>query len=160
MGDSFSSFYQVGSRLPSTTMHPSMLLLCVGLSAAAIVRREAEAEAEPGYGSAPEADPVADPVYGVVVHSVPVKKVTPPVCSTVPEKECVKVPVSTPRKVARTLCDDVVDVTTIEDCHETVTKTCHRSHTSSHSAVVGHETKVVATAVEVPTVPLGAAYHA
>merc|ERR1712098_851941 len=144
-------------------------------------KREAEAEAEA------EADPEADPYYGnygrrgyggygrygryggyghgyVVAHAAPVKAVVaPPVCSSVPEKKCVDVPVSTPRKVARTVCDTVVDVTTIEDCHETVTKTCQQSHTktSSHSAVVGHETEVVATAVPVATAAVhpGAAYH-
>merc|ERR1711955_47607 len=144
-------------------------------------KREAEAEPEA------EADSEADPYYGnygrrgyggygrygryggyghghVVAHAAPVKAVVaPPVCSSVPEKKCVNVPVSTPRKVARTVCDTVVDVTTIEDCHETVTKTCQQSHTktSSHSAVVGHETKVVATAVPVATAVVhpGAAYH-
>merc|ERR1712105_252460 len=107
-------------------------------------KREAEAEAE------------ADPAYryaapAPVVHAEPAHQVvTPPVCNSVPEKKCASHPVSTPRKVARTVCDTVVDVTTIQDCHETVTKTCQQSHTSnsSHSAVVGHETKVVATAVD------------
>jgi len=126
----------------------------------AIKRRGAEAEAE----ADPEAEAVGYKLVPVAAPAVPVKPVpTPPVCSSVPEKKCVNVPVSTPRKVARTVCDTVVDVTTIEDCHETVTKTCQQSHTktSSHSAVVGHETKVVATAVPVATAAVhpGAAYH-
>jgi len=123
---------------------------------------EAEAEAEPGYGyrhGAPirrvHAHVKGHPAPyhaapAVVAESVPAQVITPPVCNSVPEKKCAKHPVSTPRKVARTVCDTVVDVTTIEDCHETVTKTCQQSSTShsSHSAVVGHETKVVATGVD------------
>jgi len=155
----------VEAGVPKALPHPAPV------HAHAYGKREAEAEPEA------EADPEADPYYGnygrrgyggyghghVVAHVAPVKAVVaPPVCDSVPEKKCVDVPVSTPRKVARTVCDTVVDVTTIEDCHETVTKTCQQSHTktSSHSAVVGHETKVVATAVPVATaVHQGAAYH-
>jgi len=127
-----------------------------------IKRRGAEAEAK--AEADPEAEAVGYKLVPVAAPAVPVKPVpTPPVCNSVPEKKCVDVPVSTPRKVARTVCDTVVDVTTIEDCHETVTKTCQQSHTktSSHSAVVGHETKVVATAVPVATAAVhpGAAYH-
>merc|ERR1719221_2394173 len=91
--------------------------------------------------------PVPAPVHAA--HSP--KKVSPPVCESVPVKTCNKVPVTTPRKVPRTVCDTVVDVTTIEDCTETVTKHCSQTSTShhSHSAVVGHETKVVAVGEEV-----------
>merc|ERR1711915_19306 len=41
----------------------------------------------------------------------------------------------------------IVDVTTIEDCVETVTKHCTSSstHQSAHSAVVGHDSQVVAS---------------
>merc|ERR1712126_613862 len=122
-------------------------------------KREAEAEAEPGYRHgapirrvhAHVHRPAAYAAPAVVAEPAPAHQVvTPPVCNSVPEKKCAKHPVSTPRKVARTVCDTVVDVTTIEDCHETVTKTCQQSSTShsSHSAVVGHETKVVATGVD------------
>ena len=132
-------------------------------------KREAEADAE----AQPLADASADPYYShghgyrrgfhgyghlahakvhpAPVHPVPVhaahspKKISPPVCESVPVKTCNRVPVSTPRKVPRTVCDTVVDITTIEDCHETVTKHCSQTSTShhSHSAVVGHETKVL-----------------
>ena len=72
-----------------------------------------------------------------------------------------QVPVSTPRKVARTVCKTVVDITTIEDCQvdiytarylisnnictqETVTTECTQTSTkvAHSSAVVGHDTKV------------------
>lgn len=114
-------------------------------------KREAEAEpeadAEPGYGYG-RGYAVAAPV---AVHSAPAQSVSAPVCNSVPVKQCNKVPVSTPRKVARVVCDTIVDITTIEDCHETVTKTCQQTSTShsSHSAVVGHDSKVIAQAVEV-----------
>ena len=57
-------------------------------------------------------------------------------------------PTSTPRKVARTVCDTVVDVTTIEDCVETVTKHCQHtsSSTSSNSKVVAKESTVLGIA--------------
>ena len=60
--------------------------------------------------------PDAEPVYGATapVSSVPTKTVSPPVCTSTPVKTCNRVPVSTPRKVARTVCNTVVDVTTIE----------------------------------------------
>merc|ERR1712105_278342 len=103
------------------------------------------------YVSPVPVSPVAAPLVShTPVVSHPTKTVNPPVCNSTPVKTCDRVPVSTPRKVSRTVCDTVVDVTTIQDCHETVTKHCQQSHTShsSHSAVVGHETKVVATAVD------------
>merc|ERR1712098_367815 len=129
------------------------LLLCAGLSAAHVTKREAEADAE------------ADPSYGHAAYA------TAPQCTLTPVKECNprqvekprkvcqtvvdvhedtvvhKTPVSRPRKVARVVCDTIVDVTTIEDCVETVTKHCTSSstHQSAHSAVVGHDSKVVAS---------------
>ena len=115
-------------------------------------RREAEAEAE----AKPEAEADADAHYGAVIAPVavvaapivtphePVKSAGYPVCNSVPEKTCERIPTSTPRNVARTVCDTVVDVTTIEDCTETVTKHCQHtsSSTSTNSKVVGKETKV------------------
>merc|ERR1711942_410186 len=112
-------------------------------------KREAEAEPEAeayGYGRTVAAAPHA------VGYVAPVaEQVSAPVCNSVPEKRCNSVPHSTPRKVARTVCDTVVDITTIEDCHETVTRVCQQTSTShaSHSAVVGHDTQVVATGVDV-----------
>ena len=99
-----------------------------------------------GYGHLAHAKVHPAPVHPVPVHAAhSPKKISPPVCESVPVKTCNRVPVSTPRKVPRTVCDTVVDITTIEDCHETVTKHCSQTSTShhSHSAVVGHETKVL-----------------
>ena len=118
-------------------------------------RREAEAEAE----AKPEAEAEAEAHYGAVIgpalalvatHPVvtthePVKSAGYPVCNSVPEKTCERIPTASPRKVARTVCDTVVDVTTIEDCTETVTKHCQHtsSSTSSSSKVVGSHSKVI-----------------
>merc|ERR1712236_85476 len=254
--DRLSSFYKVGSRLSSlvSIMKFFTFLFFVGFSAAAYIKRDAEAEADPighitgGYSSAPvcnetpvreckprhienprkvcqtvydthedtvvtehceeivttqctqtsqsatqhsgvvdqhtrlvetgvpraidhrahavggasygvghhykreaDADADADASYGHAVGYVsPVaEQVSAPICNSVPERRCNKVPHSTPRKVARTVCDTVVDITTIEDCHETVTRVCQQTSTShaSHSAVVGHDTQVVAAGV-------------
>merc|ERR1712215_649364 len=96
------------------------------------------------YKREADADADADASYGHAIGYVsPVaKQVSAPVCNSVPERRCNKVPHSTPRKVARTVCDTVVDVTTIEDCHETSTSR------ASHSNVVGHDTQVVAAGVD------------
>merc|ERR1712157_464980 len=135
------------------------------------VRRRREAEAEAEAEADPEAEADADAHYGaVIVPSVavvsapvvtthePVKSAGYPVCNSVPEKTCERIPTSTPRKVARTVCDTVVDVTTIEDCTETVTKHCQHtsSSTSSSSKVVGSHSKVVTNALHAvahPAVP-------
>ena len=99
-------------------------------------KREAEAEAE----AAPEAEADAGH-YGYAAGPV---AASAPVCTSVPVKTCNKVPVSTPRKVGRTVCKTVEDITTIEDCEETITTECTQIKTqvSRHSAVVGHDTKV------------------
>merc|ERR1719483_977414 len=72
-----------------------------------------------------------------------------PVCTSVPVKTCNKVPISTPRKIAKTLCKVVTDITTIEDCQETITTQCTQTSqkVAHHSAVVGHDTKVGPSAV-------------
>merc|ERR1712212_1174090 len=90
-----------------------------------------DAEAEPGYAYA----------------SSPV--VSAPVCNSVPVKQCKDVPVSTPRKVAKTVGATHVDVTTIEDCKEVITTQCSQTSqkVATHSAVVGHDTKVGPAAV-------------
>ena len=98
-----------------------------------------------GYGkreAEPEADPEADPGYGY--GAVGPVAASAPVCESVPVKKCNKVPVSTPRKVAKTVCKTVTDITTIEDCQETVTTECTQTSTkvASHSKVVGTDTKV------------------
>jgi len=135
------------------------------------VRRRREAEAEPEAKPEPEADADADAHYGAVIAPVavvsapvvvtthePVKSAGYPVCNSVPEKTCERIPTSTPRNVARTVCDTVVDVTTIEDCTETVTKHCQHtsSSTSSSSKVIGQHSQVAASplnAVPHPAVP-------
>lgn len=130
-------------------------------------RREAEAEAE----AKPEAEAEADAHYGAVIAPVavvsapvvvtthePVKSAGYPVCNSVPVKTCDRIPTATPRNVARTVCDTVVDVTTIEDCTETVTKHCQHtsSSTSSSSKVIGAHSQVVTSALNAvahPAVP-------
>merc|ERR1712106_611986 len=67
-----------------------------------------------------------------------------PLCTSVPQKMCKQVPIETPRKVKKTLCKTVVDVTTIEDCKEVITTHCEQTSqkVAHHSAVVGHDTRV------------------
>merc|ERR1711990_7380 len=130
------------------------------------VRRRREAEAEAEAEAKPEAEAEADAHYGAVIAPValvsapvvvtthePVKSAGYPVCNSVPVKTCERIPTATPRNVARTVCDTVVDVTTIEDCTETVTKHCQHtsSSTSSSSKVVGQHSVVPA----VPTNVIG-----
>merc|ERR1711872_1179566 len=99
-----------------------------------------DAEADASYGT-------TGVIGGVIANSGPQRRVDPPVCSSQPVKNCHKTPVSRPRKVARVVCDTIVDVTTIEDCVETVTKQCTSSSTTqhAHSAVIGHDSAVVAS---------------
>merc|ERR1711874_622969 len=93
-----------------------------------------EADAEPFYG-----------VHHVSRVTVPVQTSTAPDCSSTPVKTCNKTPTTSIRKVFRTVCETVVDVTNIEDCTETVTRNCQSVTTShsSHSTVTGHELKVI-----------------
>ena len=136
--DTFSRLLQEGVPKPLIT------------NSKTYVKRSAEAEAE----AEPKAEAKADAHYGgVTVISAPVVLASPPssgypVCNSVPVKTCERVPTSTPRKVARTVCDTVVDVTTIEDCVETVTKHCQHtsSSTSSNSKVVAKESTVLGIA--------------
>jgi len=86
----------------------------------------AHAEAEPEPHA--DADAEAEHWYGhqnPLVSSPANKTVNPPECNSTTANTCHRVPVSTPRKVSRTVCETVVDVTTIQVCHKTVTKTCH-----------------------------------
>lgn len=104
--------------------------------AAGYGKREAEAEAD----AAPEAEADAGH-YGYAASPV---VAAAPVCSSVPVKKCNSVPVSTPRKIAKTVCKTVEDITTIEDCQETITTECTQTSTkvAHSSAVIGHDTKV------------------
>jgi len=96
-------------------------------------KREAEAEADPSYSE----------IHLTHHSSVPLRNVSPADCKSTPEKTCEKNPVEHTRKVFRTVCDTVVDVTNIEDCTETVTRNCVSESTSSHTSITGHERKVV-----------------
>merc|ERR1712128_412938 len=113
-----------------------------GVTHAGYGKREADAEAD--------ADADADAAYGTHGYAVasPVA-VSPPVCNSVPVTQCNKVPVDTPRKVCKTVCKTVTDITTIEDCKETITTQCtQQSVNVRHSSgVVGHDTKVGPSAV-------------
>merc|ERR1712183_515153 len=117
-----------------------------GVTHAGYGKREADAEAD-AYAD-------ADAAYGTHGYAVasPVA-VSPPVCNSVPVTQCNKVPVDTPRKVCKTVCKTIVDITTIEDCKETITTTteCRQTkvdvQTRHSSGVVGHDTKVGPSAV-------------
>merc|ERR1712179_256604 len=187
------------SPVSQTDMKFLSFLLCVSLTAAAIVRREAEPG---GYGAEPQCtvtpvkeckqrtvetlkkvcqtvvDKHEDTVVTetceeeitttcvqvsstkhhsskpapVVVHhvSAPVVKTapaqtSPPECTSTPVKTCKNTPVSTPRQVSRQVCETVVDITYVEDCTETITKSCASSSTSHSAArVTGHDLQVIA----------------
>merc|ERR1712106_512874 len=84
-------------------------------------KRDADAEAQPGYSTGPQ-------------------------CHDKKDRQCHKKPVQNSRKVPRPVCKTVVDTTYIEECEETFTTQCHTAHTQVHhsSAVVGHDSQVVA----------------
>merc|ERR1712121_325388 len=112
-----------------------------GIVKAGYGKRDADAE--------PEADADADADAGYISGYASPVVASAPVCKSVPVKTCNNVPVSTPRKVAKTVCKEVVDVKIIQDCTETVSTTCtQQSVQQSHSsAVVGTDTKVGPAAV-------------
>ena len=87
-------------------------------------KREADAEAEPGHGGGYSSGPQ---------------------CQEKVDRQCHKVPQQHERKVARPVCETVVDTTYIEECEETFTTECSQSHTQVHhsSAVVGHDSQVI-----------------
>jgi hypothetical protein len=87
-------------------------------------KREAEADAEAGH------------------HGYS----TGPQCQEHVERQCHKVPQQHERKVARPVCQTVVDTTYVEECQNTFTTECSQTHTQVHhsAAVVGHDTHVVA----------------
>merc|ERR1739838_1069278 len=66
-----------------------------------------------------------------------------------PFRTCENFPFSTPRKIAKTVCKEVVDIKIIKDCTDTVSTTCtQQSVQQSHSsAVVGADTRVGPEAV-------------
>merc|ERR1719309_619723 len=116
-----------------------VLLLCVGLSTAAMVRREAEPDAEP------QAEADAEP-FGVGYAS------SAPVCTHTPIKECTPRQVKKPRKVCQTVFDLYEDTVVTENCEEVVTTECTQiSQTSTQtSQVVDKSTSLVEAGVPKP----------
>merc|ERR1712234_25128 len=146
MGEHFSSSSRdlVGSFL--RTLQSSLHILImkifaiiafVGYTQAFLVRREADAkadaDADAGYG------------YGAVAPAA----VSAPVCNSVPQKVCKDRTVETPRKVCHTEHDEIIDTTITEHCEERITTKCEQvsSQTRHSSAVVGADSKVVATGI-------------
>merc|ERR1711909_242961 len=72
--------------------------------------------------------PVVHHAPAPVVHSAPAQT-SPPECTSIPVKTCSHTPVSKPRHVSRVVCETVVDITHVEDCTETITKSCASSST-------------------------------
>merc|ERR1712215_652119 len=130
--DRLSSFYKVGSRLSSlvSIMKFFTFLFFVGFSAAAYIKRDAEAEADPighiagGYSSAP-------------------------VCNVTPVRECKPRHIENPRKVCQTVYDTHEDTVVTEHCEEIVTTQCTQTSQSAtqHSEVVDQFTRLVETGV-------------
>jgi len=124
-------------------------IMCLTGLASAGVKREAEADAE------------ADPQ--LLSGHRPVS-VSAPECHSVPELKCAPRQVETPRKVCHEEYDEVVDTTITEHCEEVITTTCQQVSTKSilSRAVVGHDSKIVATNVAATapvTVGHGASLH-
>ena len=138
----------------STVVGHDSKVVASGLTVAPVVKA--------GYGKREaEAEPEADPSYGPVGPLA----TGAPVCESVPVRKCSRVPVSTPRKVARTVCQTLTDITTIQDCQETLTTECTTTSTkvATHSKVVGTDTKVgpaLAVAQPAPVAPAGYAGYA
>jgi len=95
-----------------------------------------------------EAEPKADAEGANYGYSAGHTK-SAPVCTSVPQKMCKKVPIDTPRKVKKTLCKTVVDIDIIEDCKEVITTHCEQTSqkVAHHSHVVGHDSRVGPTEV-------------
>merc|ERR1711872_390884 len=149
MGDLFSSSFKnlVGRHLSLSNTKKHFIIIMkffaffclVVVSQAFLVRREAEAEADA------DADAGVYGAYGAVAPAA----VSAPVCNSVPEKVCKDRTIETPRKVCHQEYDEIVDTTITEHCEETITTTCEQtsSQTRKSSAIVGTDSKVVATGV-------------
>jgi len=137
--------------------HAGVAKAVVGAPAHHLGKREAapDAEAEPGHVAAF----IGPHVAPAEIHETPAQ-VSEPVCHSVPVKQCEKIPTHTPRRVARTVCAEHVDVTTIEDCEEVITTKCHQvSQSVAHASnVVGHDTRVGPAAVVAVDAHHGAAH--
>merc|ERR1712098_105188 len=125
------------SPVSQTDMKFFSILLCVSLTAASIVRREAEPG---GYGSEPQ-------------------------CTVIPVKECVPRTVETPKEVCQTVVDKHEDTVVTETCEEEITTTCVQVSTTKHrsSKVVDTSTALVETGVpkgiETKSVKHTSGYH-
>jgi len=71
----------------------------------------------------------------------PKESVEPANCRSSTERQCKDLPSKTPRKQPREVCETVKDVTTVEECTETVITECDHEVTKSH--VLSHEVKRV-----------------
>merc|ERR1712243_175669 len=109
------------SPVSQNNMKLFSILLCVSLTAASIVRREAEPS---GYGSEPQ-------------------------CTVTPVKQCVPRTVETPKEVCQTVVDKHEDTVVTETCEEEITTTCVQMGTTKHrsSKVVDTSTALVETGV-------------
>merc|ERR1712128_386283 len=132
---------------------------CIGLAQSGLVRRDADAEPEADadaqyFGGYAGVAPVAGPVAVAPVAT------SPPVCNSVPVKQCTNTPVSVPRRIAKTLCKTVTEVTTVEDCKEVITTHCTQTsqQVAVSSNVVGQDT-VVGPASVVATGHVAVAPH-
>merc|ERR1712002_386197 len=109
------------SPVSQNNMKLFSILLCVSLTAASIVRRDAEPS---GYGSEPQ-------------------------CTVTPVKQCVPRTVETPKEVCQTVMDKHEDTVVTETCEEEITTTCVQVSTTKHrsSKVVDTSTALVETGV-------------
>merc|ERR1712236_169917 len=134
--DRLSSFYKVGSRLSSlvSIMKFFTFLFFVGFSAAAYIKRDAEADAEA------EADPIGHITGGYS---------SAPVCNETPVRECKPRHIENPRKVCQTVYDTHEDTVVTEHCEEIVTTPCttNSQSASQNSEVVDQFTRLVETGI-------------
>merc|ERR1712002_1362596 len=125
------------SSVSQTDMKVFSILLCVSLTAASIVKREAEPS---GYGSEPQ-------------------------CTVTPVKQCVPRIVETPKEVCQTVVDKHEDTVVTETCEEEIITTCVQVSTTKHrsSKVVDTSTALVETGVpkgiETKSVKHTSGYH-
>merc|ERR1712002_1342436 len=125
------------SPVSQTNMKLLSILLSVSLTAASIVRREAEPS---GYGSEPQ-------------------------CTVTPVKQCVPRTVETPKEVCQTVVDKHEDTVVTETCEEEITTTCVQVSTTKNrsSKVVDTSTALVETGVpkgiETKSVKHTSGYH-
>merc|ERR1711936_1277691 len=126
-----TDFFSSSRRSGGLTMKFLALLFAVGVAQCGLVKREAEAKAESK----------ADAGH--------YKSVSAPRCTSVPQKQCKQREIVKPKKVCHEEFDEIVDTTYTEHYKEVVTTECvqRAQHTRHSSAVVGQDSKVVATGV-------------